>query len=96
MSVRLYDGDNVVGVVDYTDNLDHWDGSNWTAGGTGIHLGIGKTKDGRYYLCHGTQWQGEQDRAEIVDIEVAKKTVLEHDPDEYESMFGTPVPDLTA
>ena len=24
------------------------------------------TKDGRFYLCHGTQWQGEQDHAEIV------------------------------
>ncbi len=92
--VRCRDGETVIGLVEYTDNLDHWDGHNNTCGSTGRHLGIGKTRDGRYYLCHGTQWQGEQDYAEIVDETTAKETVLEHDPDMYEEMFGEPAPTL--
>ena len=92
--VRCFQNDEVVGMVEYTDNLDHWDGRNWTCGNPGRHLGIGKTKDGRYYLCHGTQWQGEQDRAEIVTDKEAKQTVLRNNPDIYEEIFGEPVPTL--
>jgi len=76
MSVRLYDGDDPIGVVDYTENLNHWDGSNWTCGSMGRHLGIGKLKDGRFYLCHGTQWQGERNRAEVISEEEAKRAIL--------------------
>ena len=92
--VRLFDGGRAVGMVTYTSNLDHWDGSNHTCGSTGRHLGIGKTKDGRFYLCHGTQWQGEQDHAEIVSEDEAKETVLRHNPNIYEEIFGEPVPEL--
>jgi len=38
----LYDGDDNIGTAECTDNLDHWDGHNWTCGSTGRHLGIGK------------------------------------------------------
>lgn len=92
--VRCFDGEEVAGMVEYTDNLDYWDGSNHTCGSTGRHLGIGKTKDGRYYLCHGTQWQGERDTAEIVSEEEAKQAVLRHNPDIYEEMFGEDIPEL--
>ena len=93
--VRLYDGEKVIGYVAYTSNLDHWDGNNWSDGSTGRHLGLGKTKDGRYYLCYGTQWQGESDNAEIISLEGAKEAALKNDPEVYEEFFGE-VPDLTA
>ena len=93
--VKLLDDGKVVGYVKYTDNLDHWDGHNNICGSTGRHLGLGKLKDGRFYLCHGTQWQGEMDYAEVVSEENAKEVALRHDPEIYEEYFGE-VPDLTA
>ena len=59
-----------------------------------LNAGIGKSKDGRYYLIHGTQWQGERDSAEIVSEEEAKATVLKNNPDIYEEMFEEPIPEL--
>ncbi|BCO08783.1 hypothetical protein GF1_11590 [Desulfolithobacter dissulfuricans] len=92
--VTCYENGKAIGMVKYTDNLDHWDGSNWTCGSPGRHLGIGRTKDGRYYLCHGTQWQGERDHAEIVSEEEARETVLHHNPDVYEEIFNEAIPEL--
>jgi len=92
--VRCFDGEDVIGMVEYTNNLDYWDGSNHTCGSCGRHLGIGKTKDGRFYLVHGTQWQGERDRAEIVSEETAKEEVLRNNYDIYEEIFEEPVPEL--
>lgn len=75
--VNVYDEDGVViARVTYTDNLDHWDGSNRTCGSTGRHLGLAKLKDGRYALIHGTQWQGERDYAEIISAEDALQQIL--------------------
>ena len=96
MSVRLYDGNDCIGVVDYTANLDHWDGFNWTCGSTGRHLGVGKLKDGRFYLCHGTQWQGEMDRAEVISEDEAKRRILGHNPDIWDDFFDEELPNLTA
>ena len=95
MRVTLYDGDRAIGRVQYTANLDHWDGNNYTSGSTGCHLGCGKTTDGRYYLCYGTQWSGQRDRAEIVSETEAQETVLANDADEYAALFGEPVPVLS-
>jgi hypothetical protein len=92
--VRCYDGEKVIGMVPYTDNLDYWDGNNYTCGSTGRHLGIGKTKDGRFYVCHGTQWQGERDYARIITETKAKELCLEHDPSEYVKIFGEEPPEL--
>lgn len=84
-----------LGRVKYTDNLDHWDGRNMTCGSTGRHLGIGKLKDGRFYLCHGTQWQGERDYAEIVSEQEAKQAVLDTGDDAlFREMFGESIPVL--
>ena len=96
-NVSCYDGEGhekVIGMVPYTDNLDHWDGHNRTCGSTGRHLGLGKTKDGRFYLCHGTQWQGEQDYAEIVSEARARDICLEHNPNIFEEIFGESAPEL--
>jgi len=92
--VRCFNGDEVAGMVPYIDNLDHWDGSNHTCGSTGRHMGIGKTKDGRWYSCHGSQWENERDHAEIITVDEAKKLCLQHNPDEYKNLFGEDLPVL--
>ena len=77
--VNVYEDEyceEVVGRVKYTQNLDYWDGRNWTSGSTGRHKGLAKLKDGRYVLIHGTQWQGERDWAEIISEKRALNEVL--------------------
>ncbi|MEC0136144.1 hypothetical protein P4H94_04480 [Paenibacillus macerans] len=66
----------VIARVEYNSRLDHWNGSNWSDGGIGTHLGITQLRDGRYVLIHGTQWEGEQDWAEVVTDERALQAVL--------------------
>jgi hypothetical protein len=55
-SVPLYDGDENVGSVPLTSNLDTWDGMRWRHLQTGCHLGIGKLDNGRYYACYMSYW----------------------------------------
>ena len=93
--VKLFDGEEVIGLVEYTDNLDTWNGHDQQAGGVGHHLGIGRLKNGKYYVCHGTQWQGEQDYAEVISEKTAKKLVLTYNPEIYKDFFGEEPPDLT-
>ena len=92
--VRLFDGDEVVGLVPYVENLDHWDGHNWTSGSTGHHLGIGRLKDGGYYVCYGTQWEGERDYAEKISKKEAQNLCLKHDPEIWDELFDEPIPEL--
>ncbi|MCM3699174.1 hypothetical protein [Paenibacillus macerans] len=66
----------VIARVEYNSRLDHWNGSNWSDGGIGTHLGITQLRDGRYVLIHGTQWDGERDWAEVVTDERALQAVL--------------------
>ena len=86
--ITLYDDDEPIGVVEYTDNLDTWNGSNSQCGGVGLHMGIGKLKNGGFYLCHGSQRQGSNDYAETIDKDIAKSMVLRYNPDIYEDIFG--------
>jgi len=75
--VKVYDADcDIIGQVKYNNDLDFWDGSNYTAGGVGNHLGITKLKDGRFVLIHGTQWQGRQDYAEVVSDLYALQEII--------------------
>jgi len=66
----------VLARVNYSSNLDYWDGSNYTCGTTGRHKGITRLKDKRFVLIYGTQWQGERSSAEIVSDEEALQEVL--------------------
>jgi hypothetical protein len=73
----------VIARVKYNSILDYWNGSNWTSGSTGRHLGITKLKkSGQYVLIHGTQWQGEKDYAEIVGDEEAYQTIMQMNHEE--------------
>lgn len=74
--VNVYSGDTVIARVRYNQNLDYWDGRNWSNGGTGRHKGLTKLKDGRYVLIHGTDWQGEKDWAEVISPEQALQEIL--------------------
>ena len=71
--------ENYVAEVEYNNNLDVWNGNNYTNGGPGRHLGITKLKSGSYVLIHGTQWQGESDTAEIVSDRVALNAIMQSD-----------------
>lgn len=76
--VNVYDENGrVIARVEANNNLDRWDGSNWTCGSTGRHKGITRLKDGRYVLIHTTQWQGERDTAEIISAEQALQEILQ-------------------
>src|SRR5690554_4697508 len=68
--------EEVVARVRYNQDLDYWDGRNFTCGSTGRHKGITKLRDGNYVLIHGTQWQGEKDYAEIISAKEALQEIL--------------------
>lgn len=75
--VNVYDEEeNIIGRVRYNNNLDYWDGSNWTCGGLGKHKGLTKLRDGRYVLIYGSQWQGEKDYGVIISPERALQEIL--------------------
>lgn len=74
--VNVYEDGDVIARVRYNQNLDFWDGRNFTCGSTGRHKGLTKLKDGRYVLIHGTQWQGEKDWAEIISPQQALQEIL--------------------
>jgi len=75
--VNVYEDGKVIARVQYNDNLDYWDGKNWTCGSIGRHLGLTRLrKSGQYVLIHGTDFQGEQDRAEIVRDEEAYQAII--------------------
>jgi hypothetical protein len=93
--VPLYDDEHCIGRVSYSANLDVWNGSNYQSGGTGRHLGVGRTRTGQFYLCYGTQWQGERDYARIVTAEEAKEAVMRIGDDTlYRQLFGDELPTL--
>lgn len=69
------DGD-IVSRVRYNQDLDYWDGHNYVNGGTGMHKGITKLKDGRYVIIIGSQWQGSRDYGYIVSPEEALQEIL--------------------
>ena len=74
--ISVYDGRQVVARVKYNENLDHWDGHNWTCGGLGLHEGITRLKDGRFVIIRGSQHEGDRDYAEIVSNDMALQAVL--------------------
>lgn len=67
----------VVARVTYNENLDYWDGQNWSNGGQGKHKGITRLRDGRYVIIIGTQWQGSKDYAYIASEEEALQEILD-------------------
>lgn len=69
----------VVARVKYNDLLDRWNGSNWSGGAPGRHLGITKLRDGRFVLIHGTQWDSESNYGVVVSDREALNAILTAD-----------------
>lgn len=75
--VNVYnDYGQVVGRVRYNQNLDYWDGHNWSNGGSGYHKGLTKLKDGSYVLIHGSDYVGDRIYAEIISDYEALQEIL--------------------
>lgn len=66
----------IIARVRYNNDLDYWDGSNWSNGGVGRHKGITKLKDGRFVLIIGTEWIGEKDFGYIITPEEALQEII--------------------
>jgi len=65
-----YDNEIIVGKVTYNQDLDYWDGRNYSCGSCGYHNGLARLKrpykDGRLFvLIVGTDYQGEKDWASL-------------------------------
>jgi hypothetical protein len=91
--VPVFKHAHAIGIVDYIDNLDRWDGRNFNSGRNGRHLGVGRCKKG-WYVCYGTQWQGERSYAELVPETEARRICLKHNPDIFFELFGEDLADL--
>lgn len=79
----LKDGE-IIGVVEYNNNLDIWNGSNWQNGGTGKHLGITVIENDEercYVLIHGSDWDGEFDYGEIISSDEAFQLIMRYNTD---------------
>jgi len=70
------EGGAVIGRVRSNNNLDYWDGNNYTCGSVGRHKGLTKLKDGRIVLIEETQWQGEQNIAYVISEKQAVDLIL--------------------
>lgn len=71
-----FGGGEIISRVRYNASLDYWDGRNWSNGGTGMHKGITKLKDGRYVIIIGSNWQGDKDYGYIVSADEALQEIL--------------------
>lgn len=74
--INIYEDGRIIGRVKASTNLDCWDGNNFTNGGIGRHLGLTIRKNGGLVLIHTSQWQGEQDWAEVVTEDEAMQAIL--------------------
>ena len=57
-------------VADLVASNRYWDGQNWSRDGRNTYLY--KTMNGRYFLLHTSQWQGERNHIEPVGLNKAK------------------------
>ena len=59
-----------------------WNGSNHISRATGdqwVHQELYRSRKGRYYLIHSSQWQGSQDHAEWISPQEATRWLLAND-----------------
>lgn len=93
--VKVYDSKTgkCVGNAVYTQNLDYWDGSNWSNGGVGRHKGLTKL-DGRFVLIYGNDTQRHRDYGEIISEERAIQEIINAGKFEYLDELGLKAPEL--
>ena len=67
----------LIGVVNYSENLDFYDGRNFQNGGFGYHKGLTKLKNGSYVIIIGSNWEDVQDYAYVVSDKEALREIIE-------------------
>jgi hypothetical protein len=77
--VKLYNENNeIIADVEYNQNLDRWDGRNYTNGGLGMHKGFGYLEEeNQFYIIVGSQWQGAQNYAYCVSTETLIREIID-------------------
>lgn len=81
---RMADG-SVVSADNACDQWEEgtfWDGNNNISKATGsqwIHQTLYKSRKGRFWLLHSSQWEGSRDRAEWLDEHEAVRWLLLND-----------------
>lgn len=77
--VKVYQNEsreNLIGVINYNENLDYVVGSNRQNGGFGMDKGITKLKDGSYVIIVGSNWDGAESYAYVVDDKEALDEIV--------------------
>lgn len=67
----------VIARVNFNTILDYWNGSNFQNGGTGLHKGLTKLRDGRYVLILGSEWPGGKSAGYTISDERALNEIIE-------------------
>jgi hypothetical protein len=79
--IRVEDGCSTVGYVEYSTNLDHWDGSRWGyGGGVGEHRGLVRWHDG-YVVVYGSEYPGHTYGVPVGEVEAKTAVFASGDPD---------------
>lgn len=87
--VNVYDENGeVVATVKCNNNLDTCNGNNWNCGALGHHKGLTKLRNGQLVLIHSSQWQGDEDKAEIISEQRAVQEILKSGNDKLLEQFG--------
>lgn len=75
--INVYDDDNkIIGRVNYSTNLDFYDGHNFTCGSPGKHEGLTKLRNGQFVLISTSNWQDSKDYAKIISDNQALQKIL--------------------
>ena len=73
------------------DEATRWDGRNHISVATGdqwTHQTLYRSRRGRYYIVHSSQWQGSTDSAEWVSNEEAARWLVLNEHDVPEELQG--------
>lgn len=88
--------DTDLATASYEEAAD-FNGSNWISRATGSqweHQKLHRSRKGRYYLEHWSNWQGSKPSAELIDNEAAARWLLLNDhtlPEDLRSLAETVV-----
>jgi hypothetical protein len=81
--VKLYKNEllnEIIGEVVYNENLDRFNGHNFTNPGRCMHKGWGYLEEEAcYYIIIGSDWQGTQDYAYVVSAEQLIREMIDSD-----------------
>lgn len=72
----VIDNGRIIALVEYNDNLDFFDGNEWSCGQYGRHKGLTRLEDGRYVLIQFSDMLDERDHADIISPEQALQEIL--------------------